>query len=81
MSLRRSEIGGVSDSYSRDSQGFEVNIVQEVECNDVKYLHSRLNFAFKIWPFIENAIQKSSWNNIKSVCYGTLCQIVKIEMK
>ena len=34
--------------------------------------------AFKVWPFVENAMLSSSWNNIKAACYSVLSKVVQI---
>ena len=51
---------------------------KEFECWDIRYQHSRLALAFKVWPFVENAMLTSSWNNVKAACYSVLSKIVQI---
>lgn len=63
-----------------DTQGpIEANsFPKEFECWDIRYQHSRLALAFKVWPFIENAMFSSSWNNVKAACYSVLTKVVQI---
>jgi hypothetical protein len=35
-----------------------------------------LQYALKIWKFIEDAL-KSSWSTIRSIAFGVVCQILK----
>ena len=35
-------------------------------------------FALKMWPFLEQALFKTSWINIKAACYSILCNVVQI---
>ena len=50
----------------------------EFECQDLRYLHSRVAMIFKVWPFIEKTIFSSNWVNIQSSCYSVLCNALII---
>ena len=51
---------------------------KEFECWDIRYQHSRLALAFKFWPFVEQAMLNSSWNNVKVSCQSVLSKVVQI---
>ena len=51
---------------------------KEFECWDIRYQHSRLALAFKFWPFVEQAVFHSGWNNVKAACYSVLSKAVQI---
>jgi len=57
------------------------SLQSEFECLDEKYLHARLQFALKVWPYIEESLFESAWSNIRSICYGILCQVLKIDVR
>ncbi|CDW83869.1 UNKNOWN [Stylonychia lemnae] len=56
-------------------------VYNEFESRDPRFLHARLNFGLKIWNFIEQALFQSSWSNIKSICYGVICQLFKVDIQ
>lgn len=51
----------------------------ELEVTDVKYTSMRLKCVFKLWPFIQDALN-SPWSNIRSICYGLICSMLKIDV-
>ena len=62
-----------------NAQGqIENSFPKEFECWDIRYQHSRLALAFKFWPFVENAVLTSSWNNVRASCYSVLSKAVQI---
>jgi len=68
-------MSGISDTQ----QQVEPNsFPKEFECWDLRYQHSRLALAYKMWPFVENAMFTSNWNNIKAACYQVLSKVVQI---
>ena len=51
-------------------------MIREYECTDINYLEGRLQYAMKIWKFLEDSL-KSSWSTIRSISFGVVCQILK----
>jgi hypothetical protein len=51
-----------------------------MDVTDPKYLNMRLNLIFKLWPHVQTALN-SAWSNIRSICYGLICSMLKIEVK
>lgn len=51
----------------------------EYEVTDNSYLQLRLSIVFKLWPHIQSALV-SSWSNIRSICYGLICSMLKIDL-
>jgi len=47
---------------------------------DPRYLNLRMQLVFKFWPFVQQALN-SPWSNIRSICYGLICSMLKIEVK
>lgn len=40
----------------------------------------RLNLVFKLWPYVQHALN-SAWSNIRSICYGLICSMLKVDIK
>ena len=40
----------------------------------------RLNLIFKLWPSVQTALN-SAWSNIRSICYGLICSMLKIDIR
>ena len=51
----------------------------EYEATDNIYLQLRLSIVFKLWPHVQAALA-SSWSNIRSICYGLICSMLKIDL-
>jgi hypothetical protein len=52
----------------------------EFNVNDPKYLAMRLSLVFKLWDHIQKALN-SPWSNIRSICYGLICSMLKIDIQ
>jgi hypothetical protein len=52
----------------------------ELEVTDSKYTAMRLKLVFKLWPYIQEALN-SPWSNIRSICYGLICSMLKIDIR
>ncbi len=64
-----------------DIETIEINeSTPELEVTDERYLHMRLNLVFKLWPFIQSALN-SAWSNIRSICYGLICSMLKVDLR
>jgi len=62
-----------------DLENFDISTFPEnLQITDSKYLHARLMVGLKVWPFIKMALN-SPWSNIRSVCYGLICSLVKLD--
>lgn len=51
----------------------------ELDVTDPIYLNLRMQLIFKLWPFVQQALN-SAWSNIRSICYGLICSMLKIEV-
>ena len=40
----------------------------------------RLNLIFKLWSYVTQALN-SAWSNIRSICYGLICSMLKIDIR
>jgi len=40
----------------------------------------RLKLVFKLWPYVQEALN-SPWSNIRSICYGLICSMLKIDIR
>ena len=46
---------------------------------DSVYLRMRIRLVYSLWPFIQAALA-SPWSNIRSICYGLICSMLKIDV-
>jgi hypothetical protein len=46
---------------------------------DPSYLKMRMKLVLSLWPHILNALH-SPWSNIRSICYGLICSMLKIDV-
>jgi hypothetical protein len=46
---------------------------------DPSYLRMRMHLVHSLWPHIQNALA-SPWSNIRSICYGLVCSMLKINV-
>jgi len=51
----------------------------ELDVLDPRYLRMRMKLVLSLWPHIHAALN-SPWSNIRSVCYGLICSIFKIDV-
>lgn len=64
-----------------DLETLQINInTPELEVTDSKYTAMRLKLVFKLWPYIQEALN-SPWSNIRSICYGLICSMLKIDIR
>jgi hypothetical protein len=40
----------------------------------------RLDLVLKMWNFVEHALS-SSWSNVRSICYGLFCSMLRIDLR
>jgi len=52
----------------------------ELEVTDPKYTAMRMKLVFKLQPYILEALN-SPWSNIRSICYGLICSMLKIDIR
>lgn len=52
----------------------------ELEVTDSRYAAMRLKLVFKLWPYVQEALY-SPWSNIRSICYGLICSMLKIDIR
>ena len=62
-----------------DIENMTISNESEFESNDPKYLAMRLSLVFKLWEHIQKALN-SPWSNIRSICYGLICSMLKIDI-
>lgn len=46
---------------------------------DPAYLRMRMKLVLSLWPHIQSALA-SPWSNIRSICYGLICSMLKINV-
>ena len=46
---------------------------------DPAYLRMRMKLVLSLWPHIQNALS-SPWSNIRSICYGLVCSMLKVNI-
>lgn len=51
----------------------------EFEVTDPRYTSMRLKLVYKLWPYVQEALN-SPWSNIRSICYGLICSMLKIDV-
>jgi hypothetical protein len=52
----------------------------EFEVTSSGYTLMRLDLIFKLWPHVQLALN-SPWSNIRSICYGLICSMLKIDVQ
>lgn len=52
----------------------------ELEVTDAKYIAMRLKLVLKMQVYIQEALN-SPWSNIRSICYGLICSMLKIDVR
>ena len=62
-----------------DIETMSISNESEFECTDSKYLAMRLSLVFKLWDHIQKALN-SPWSNIRSIWYGLICSMLKINI-
>lgn len=43
------------------------------------YLKMRMRLVMSLWPHIQQALN-SPWSNIRSICYGLICSMLKVDI-
>lgn len=51
----------------------------EFEVTASGYTLMRLDLIFELWPHVQLALN-SPWSNIRSICYGLICSMLKIDV-
>jgi hypothetical protein len=64
-----------------DIETMEINEnTPEFDVTQRQYMLMRLNLIFKLWPYVQQALN-SAWSNIRSICYGLICSMLKIDIR
>lgn len=53
-------------------------LTPELDVMDPIYLRMRMKLVLSLWGYIKNALS-SPWSNIRSICYGLVCSMLKIK--
>jgi hypothetical protein len=51
----------------------------ELDVMEPAYLRMRMKLVFSLWPHIQFALN-SPWSNIRSICYGLICSMLKVDI-
>ena len=51
----------------------------QLDVMDPAYLRMRMKLVLSLWPHIQTALA-SPWSNIRSICYGLICSMLKINV-
>lgn len=62
-----------------DIENMEISDETKFKWNNPKYLAMRISLVFKLWDHIQKALN-SPWSNIRSICYGLICSMLKIDI-
>lgn len=74
-------LGDLNDAIDLETFNFEnEDTTPEFEVTDIRYTAMRLKCVFKLWPFVQEALN-SPWSNIRSICYGLICSMLKIDVR
>lgn len=52
----------------------------EFEVTESRYTAMRMKCVFKLWPYVQEALN-SPWSNIRSICYGLICSMLKVDVR
>ena len=55
------------------------DVTPELDVMDPAYLRMRMKLVLNLWPHIQAALA-SPWSNIRSICYGLVCSMLKINV-
>ena len=55
------------------------DMTPELDVMDPAYLRMRMKLVLSLWPHIQSALA-SPWSNIRSICYGLVCSMLKINV-
>ena len=55
------------------------DMTPELDVMDPAYLRMRMKLVLSLWPHIQAALA-SPWSNIRSICYGLVCSMLKINV-
>jgi len=61
-----------------DIENIPMTNIPEMKCNDIGYLNMRILSILKLWPCIQISLN-SPWSNIRSITYGLICSMLKID--
>jgi hypothetical protein len=50
----------------------------EVECDDLRYLHSRTAFLIRVFPLLEYISVNSSWSSMRALSYQIIANAVRL---
>lgn len=72
-------LGELSDAIDLETLTLDEE-TPEFEVTDSKYTAMRLKCVFKLWPYVQEALN-SPWSNIRSICYGLICSMLKMDVR
>lgn len=73
------EILSISESTPEVSLTKCLKESMQLDVMDPAYLRMRMKLVFSLWPHIQAALN-SPWSNIRSICYGLICSMLKIDV-
>ena len=72
-------LGDLNDAIDLETLKID-ETTPEFEVSDTRYTAMRLKCVFKLWPYVQEALN-SPWSNIRSICYGLICSMLKIDVR
>mmetsp|Transcript_1902 Transcript_1902/g.2676 ORF Transcript_1902/g.2676 Transcript_1902/m.2676 type:complete len:91 (+) Transcript_1902:4976-5248(+) len=72
-------LGNLEEALDIETMGIN-ELTPELEVTDPKYAAMRMKLVFKLQPYIMEALN-SPWSNIRSICYGLICSMLKIDIR
>ena len=51
----------------------------QLDVMEPTYLKMRMKLVVSMWPYVETALN-SPWSNIRSICYGLICSMLRIDV-
>ena len=77
--LNSNFVGSLEDAIDLETTNIS-DRVPELEVTDPRYTAMRLKLVYKLWPYVQEALN-SPWSNIRSICYGLICSMLKIDIR
>ena len=77
--LNSNFVGSLEDAIDLETTNIS-DLVPELEVTDPRYTAMRLKLVYKLWPYVQEALN-SPWSNIRSICYGLICSMLKIDIR
>ena len=71
-------VGSIEEGIDLETVNINERI-PELEVTDPRYTALRLKLVYKLWPYVQEALN-SPWSNIRSICYGLICSMLKVDV-